>query len=187
MITRIIITFIIIITFQYSAQAEIKAFLFQRVEIDNNQNNLAVADIAKIVGNSAGIQKINDYIVDESVYEDGFIDKREILKLIKGITNDVVFIYGNAVSIIKNHNDVINKMDTAAVCDLDESNFIVKRGDRINVIVKKNNINIELTGKALSDGRYGDEIKVRVNTFNGKQTRLIRAKVLNKEAIEVEI
>ncbi len=187
MVIRLIITFLIIVTFQYSAQAEIKAFLFQRVEIDNNQNNLAVSDIAKIEGGSPEIQKINNSIVEDIVYEDGFIDKREIFELIKGITNDVVFIYGNAVSIIKNNSGAIDDIDYAAENNSDESNFIVKRGDRINVIVKKNKINIELTGKALSDGRYGDEIKVRVNTFKGKQTRLIKAKILNKEAIEVEI
>ena len=187
MITRSIIAFLIIITFQYSAGAEIKAFLFQRVKIDNNQNNLAVSDIAKIEGSAPDIQKINNHIVNETVYEDGFIDKREMFKLIKSITSDIVFIYGNAVSIIKNSGVSIDKMDSDIFNSTDESNYIVKKGDRINVIVKKNKINIELTGKALSDGRQGDEIKVRVNTFNGKHTRLIKARVLNKEVIEVEI
>ena len=185
MITRISLIILTLIFSSIPASAEIKLILSSRYEIKNTGARVLLGDIAKIEGSTDACQKLNDLIIEPDIYIDGYIDRNEIIELVKSNIDDIFIIYGNAVRIVKN-NDAISA-DIRIINDIKDADYLVKKGDAANLILVRRGISIELYGKAMNDGKLGDIISVELKLMNSSRTKLVKGKVSARNQIEVDL
>ncbi|MBN1500947.1 MAG: flagella basal body P-ring formation protein FlgA [Spirochaetes bacterium] len=125
--------------------ADFKIFLYSQHKIKSDK--LYLKDVA-----SFSRKDIMETEIPLAVYEDGFVDKREIMDLVKSVTDETFFIYGSAVRILPDSqvNDVRNQ-------------FYVRRGDTVDILIKRKSISIEMIGKVLINARIGQKVNVEVD------------------------
>jgi hypothetical protein len=137
-----------------------------------------LSDIALVESNNSDIEKIRNINIEHEIFSDGYIDKKEILSIIKKYTEDNTIIYGNAVR-------VITKIQSAKTL-ADKNNVLLKKGNKVEIIVNNKGISLILKGIAVDEGRFNEEITVKVqNKF--ALTKLLKAKVIGKDLVEVNI
>lgn len=163
--------------FKHKAYCDIKLFLQSKV-ITNN-DSLMLKDVAVIEGNNFDIEKIKNIQIDKAIYSDGYIDKKEILSLLKNVTKDNINILGNAIRIISNDQHKNNSEN-----DTPES--VIKKGDSVNIVIKKNGILVILRGTAVNEGKIDEEIFVKLEKKTNT-SKLIKGKIRNKDLIEVNL
>ncbi|MBN2401249.1 MAG: flagella basal body P-ring formation protein FlgA [Spirochaetes bacterium] len=155
--------------------ADIKLILFPKITAENN---LLLGDIALIDSDRSDIKQIKKINIECEIYSDGYIDKKEILSILKSYTEESISIYGNAVRVINNSSNDIT------IVDHDE--LFLKKGDRVEVVVNNKGISLVLKGIAVNDGKLNDEITVRI-TNKLTMKKFIKAKIIGRERVEVNI
>lgn len=166
-----------IVFFKHTAYCDIKLFL--QSKIITNNDGLVLKDVAVVEGNNSDIEKIKNIQIDKTIYSDGYIDKKEILSLLKNNTEDTIFIFGNAIRILTNDPYKNNTEN-------DATESVIKKGDSVNIIIKKNGISVIVRGISLNEGKTDEEIFVKLekktNSF-----KFIKGKIKNKDLIEVNL
>ena len=159
-----------------SLYGDVKIYLFPK--INKIAGPVKLMDIARFEGLPVEFKKLGHIIIDRKIYSDGYIDRRELIKIIKERVDDTIFIYGNAVKIsfsrdiIKGHNDYNFKNE----------NYGVKSGDRVRLVVVNRGIRLVVSGTAMEDGSIGDTISVRL-----KNKKSIRGKIVNVRMLRTEL
>jgi len=150
--------------------ADIKIFLFHRIE--STEDNIALRNVAHVFGNSVSLDEIRGITISEELYSDGYIDRRELGELLRKKTNDSVYIIGNAVRIVRTDLDLeLRAEDTCA------GGVLVRKGEVVNLIVRKKGISIRLIGKAMEDRREGEEINVKMRSSRGRGSKIVKGRV----------
>ena len=155
--------------------AEIKIFLFPRIEIEDD--NIAIRDIAVIDGSSLSLDKIGKIEITKELYGDGYLDRKELGILLRKNIRDTVFIYGNAVRIFRRIEAKDNEEEIS-----DDGEIVVKAGERVSLIIKKKGITVELLGTVVEEGRQGEDIKVKLKDF-----RVVRGRLKKRRLVEVTL
>jgi hypothetical protein len=177
MLKRLIIIICSIIFLCFAAEsAEIRLFLQPKVTVEGN--NLLLSDIASIEGNNSDIEQIKNINIEREIFSDGYIDKKEITFLLKKYTEDNFIIYGNAVHVLTNLQ--IDKTP------LEQNDLILKKGDRVEIILNNKGVSLILKGIVVNEGRFNEEITVRIEN-KLTLTKLLKAKVIGKDLVEVNI
>jgi hypothetical protein len=179
-----ILFFIFILCFSLSLPESIycltRLYLYQSAVV--SQKDLILADIAYIDCDN-NTEKIREIIVPSAQYSDNYIDRNEISKLIKINSDEIFFIYGNAVHVQK-EADAVDLSDTDySTADEIKSEYIIKKGDNIRFLLKKNKLSIEVAAVALKDGRIDDEIEVRIKRTSGKNIKTVKGKIISKDQV----
>jgi flagella basal body P-ring formation protein FlgA len=87
--------------------------------------------------------------------------------------DDKVFVFGTGVKI--KHNKPIPKSSRSLIHPP-----LIKRGDMINLSIRKNGITIEVKGKAMSNGYERDEIK-----FKASSGKVLKGKIISEKEADV--
>jgi hypothetical protein len=176
MFNRLLIIISIFLLSFAAADAEIKLYLQPKVTVEGN--NLLLSDIASIESNNSNIEQIRNINIEHEIFSDGYIDKKEILSILKKYTEDNTIIFGNAVRVITN---TLSDKSLA-----DKNNLLLKKGNKVEIIINNKGISLILKGIAVDEGRFNEEITVKIqNKF--ALTKLLKAKVIGKDLVEVNI
>jgi hypothetical protein len=148
-------------------------------KVITNNDRLIIKDVAVVEGNNSDIEKIKNIQIDKDIYSDGYIDKKEILLLLKNNTEDTIFIFGNAIRILT-HDQHINNSEN------DAPDSVIKKGDSVNIVIKKNGISVILRGIAVNEGKIDEEVVVKIEKKTNT-TKLVKGKIKNRDLIEVNL
>jgi flagella basal body P-ring formation protein FlgA len=140
----------ILFSFNVNALSYTRIYLMSDIEV--NKENVTVSDICKMEGEN--INLISEMIISPELYSDDIIDNKELYDFLSAKINDKLFIFGSGVKIKKNNNIEIEQART----------ILIKKGEMIGLLIKKNGITIEMKGRALSSGAENDEIDIRLST-----------------------
>ncbi|HSR10403.1 MAG TPA: flagellar basal body P-ring formation chaperone FlgA [Thermodesulfobacteriota bacterium] len=88
---------------------------------------------------------------------------------------DVKDAAGKRTTLAVNHQETLRK-------SMLETPPIVKKGDRVNLIIEKNNFQITAAGEVREEGREGDRVRV-MNTSSRKE---VSGKVLDAKTVQVD-
>ena len=168
------ITVLLLLFIGEGAAADVRLFL--KPAVTTEQATLYLRDIARIDGSASIKSRIQDILIPESLFRDGYIDRKEIGILIRNQTDEVVLIFGSAVRIYENGRS----SETAIFTEDKSSIYSIRSGDRITVVVKKHGISVKAVGTALEDGRLGEFIKVKL-----KNTGICRGIVSGRREVKV--
>lgn len=141
--------FFIILCFNIEASAYTRIYLLS--DIDLEKENLVVSDICKMEGDN--INLISNVVIPSSIYSDGLIESAELMNLLSRKLDGKLFIFGTGVQVRKK---AVN-FEAGKVI-----NVLVKKGQVIGILVRKNGVSIEMKGKALADGAENDEIEIKL-------------------------
>jgi hypothetical protein len=158
-----------LLVFERAAPAETNIYLVSRVE---TAGPVTLGDIARVDGGRNAVALRRTPIAAE-LYSDGFVDRGELEKLLAGSAPEALFIYGNAVKVLR-----VQKTDAEDAKD-EGGGLLVNRGDTVGVSVRNRGIVIRITGSAMEDGKKGDEITIRV-----RGNRTLRGKIIDKRVVE---
>jgi hypothetical protein len=139
---------------------------------------LLLGDIARIEADEATAETLGALPVDDSLHSDGYIDSREVraLLLSRGISYHVG-IFGTACRVSAPADILHKKTDEPA-----PGEAVVKSGDRVDVILRKNGIMIQAPGTALDEGRLGEGVFIRT-----KNSRRVRGVITGRSTVEVNL
>jgi hypothetical protein len=181
MIKRTFLAAAVLFLFMNTVYAEIKIFLHPRSVA---ASNLILGDIASIEADQLISDNIKNITIEQSLYSDGYIDKKEIALLLKQYTNDNFSIYGNAVRVTNDlQDDLYNTAD-----QYDPAVILLRKGDRVNIIIKRNGISLMLKGTAIDDGKINDEIAVKLDNKAGALHRAtVKGRIKSKDRVEIDI
>lgn len=140
-------------------------------DVTVNKEDVKVSDISKVEGESADI--ILDMIIPTELYIDKIIDNKRLYDFLNSNIDDKVFVFGTGVKI--KHNRPSIKSGRGLV-----NPPLIKRGDMINLSIRKNGITIEVRGKALSNGYARDEVKFKLSS--GK---VLKGKIISDKEADV--
>lgn len=157
------------------AAGETRLFLNPSV---TSGGGLLLGDVARIEADDATAEALNALPVDSALYADGFIDSREVrtLLLSRGIALHVG-IFGTACRVNAPREGTPKKSD-----DPDPGETVVKSGDRVDVMVRKNGIMIQAPGTAIDEGKLGDRVFIRT-----KNSRRVRGVITGRSTVEVDL
>ncbi|MFH0976337.1 MAG: flagella basal body P-ring formation protein FlgA [Spirochaetota bacterium] len=175
MFKRIIQVLVSICFISSALNAEIKLYLKPAFTLVSD--NTLLSDIAAIEGNYSEIEKIKSVSIGTELYSDGYVDRKEILSLLK-YTEENISIYGNAVRVIS------SPQTEKAISS--QNDFLVKKGDRVEIIVLNKGISLMLRGIVLNEGRMNEEILVRPDRSRSV-SRQLKGKVKGKDRVEVKL
>jgi hypothetical protein len=116
---------------------------------------LELRDVARIEVKDADRESVGSMVIDARLYDDGYIDRRELLDLVKSGFGGTVSIHGGGVAVTR---------DAAAGQRAAAGTVQVRKGDRIRYAVVRGRVKIEIGGVAMGDGMEGDEVQVKLNT-----------------------
>jgi hypothetical protein len=134
--------------------------------------SLTVGDICRVEAKPGLYEKIASVKIPASIYEDGYVDRMEVKRLLNNEGNETLLIYGSAV-----------RVRSAGVRDPKHlREWLVRKGDEVFVRVTGAYIELELKGTALESGNKGDVIPVRVRT-----KKRLEGKVTEKGKVEKEL
>jgi len=151
--------------------AEINVYIHSSAEL--KKEGMRVSDIAS-VDCSAESAAIRDVEISGAMYSDGYVDRAELLQLLKKHTDERINIYGSAARIFPasgEGRDDGKKTETA-----------VKNGSQVKFTAMKNGIRIELTGTAMRDGAVGDVIPVKL-----RKNKTASGKITEDRKVELEL
>ncbi len=149
--------------------AEVNIYLFPRV--DRGRNPLTLSDMGKIDGDTeaAGAASIP---VNDALFADGYVDRRELIDLVRANVEGRVNIYGSGVKVNVVEKDSVRE----------EPRIVVRKGNSVRFQVVNSRIHVEQTGTALQDGAVGEEIPVKL-----KGSAVSRGRILNERVVELAL
>jgi hypothetical protein len=172
-LSLILFIFVLLVS---SANGEIRLILKSKATA--NGTNLYLSDIASLEGNNSEIEQIRNLFIMPEIYSDGYIDKKEIFILLKNHTSANCIIYGNAVRVVS-----VESQDKIVSV---QSDFLLKKGDRIEVTINNKGISLILKGIAVNEGKFNNEIIVKIDNKSAF-SKLIKGKITGKDTVEVNI
>lgn len=166
---RIFVIIAVVFLLNINATAALRIYLLpsaQEVKV------MTLFSIARFDGLESEINQIANIQIDESVFNDGYIDRKELYKFIRSKTKNPFLIYGSSVKI--NKKNILN----------DNTNYVllIKRNTLVNVTVKNNGIKVITKGISLSKGYLNKKIKIKLDS--GK---LVSAIVKSKKEVFIEL
>ncbi len=174
------IKYIILLMLLFSAAslyADLKLYIVPKV---NKREFLRIGDIARIDTMPAYKDeaiRLSKIVINSNLYDDGFVDRKEIADILKKHTDHLYFIYGSASRILENRPEERSPRDIEK-----KGIFLIKKGDPIKLILIKKGIRIEVHGTAASDGERGRIIPVIING-----NKRINGKVTDKKSVEIDL
>lgn len=156
--------------------ADIRLYLYPRIE--KGDEVLSVQDIGGIDCDTASDQ-IKAIEIDSTLYSDGYLDKKEIMSLIKSKTDEPVIIYGNAVRIFPKGGYL------AAQNDTDVKKITVSTGQRISLRIIKKGVTLEVPGTVISIND-GKDVTVRLERKSGG-SKLVKCVLAENGYAEVNL
>ncbi len=148
--------------------AEVNLYLYPRVEYSSG--SIAMSDIANVETDTQSAGRIEGIRIDESFFADGYLDRKEIMEILKDSFEGTINIYGSGVRVVKAEGN-------AAVGEGD-SRIVVKKGALVRFQVVNSGIRVELTGTAMRDGAVGDEIPVKLRGSAVSRGRIVNERVV---------
>lgn len=133
--------------------AEVSIYTVPRYRMQGDV--LELRDVARIEVRDADRESVGSMVIDPCLYEDGFIDRRELLDLVKSGFSGTVYVHGGGVALSR---------DGAGTQREAADQMQVRKGDRIRYSVVRGRVKVEIGGVAMGDGLEGDEVQVRLNT-----------------------
>ena len=158
--------------------AEVSLYMIPKIVFGSAE--VRVGDIARIEGSSSIVRKVENIVVEKRYYQDGYIDRSELLSSIKGELNTSVYIYGSASRVLK--EGVGEKPSIGSFSGVHTGEPAVKNGDSVRVLIRKNGITVEIAGTASGSGSTGDMIQVHF-----KNRRRIMGKITGRRLVEVNL
>lgn len=173
---RIIFILISVLLFNSRAFCAIQLILHQSVNL--LEENIYLRDIASLNNYGNENQDIQNLEIPAGLYADGFIDRKEVISSLRKNTNNIFFIYGNAVRVKRNsESEAMNKFDSSG-------EIKIRKGDKINFIIKKNGIYLEISATAMNDGKINDEIFVKPEKNTGYGLKTVKGIIRSKDCVE---
>ncbi len=159
-----------------SLKADVKLYIIPRAY--KGPGELLVRDIARIEGDRRVVEIVGREVILKSHYSDGFVDRSELYRVVRGITGGLISIYGSASRI----SDGSEPGEKEISGSNEPEPELVKKGDRVKVILTRKKMRIEVHGKAGGGGSRGDEIEVRL-----RNNRIVRGKITGRGRVEREL
>ena len=110
--------------------------------------------------------------VDDALYADGYIDRRELVELVRPHVDGRVNVYGSGVRVSMAENGAVKE----------EPRIVVRKGSPVRFQVVNSIIRVEQSGTALQDGAVGDEIQVKL-----KGSAVSRGRIVNERVVELTL
>jgi hypothetical protein len=139
------------------ASARVSIYLIPEVVIENK--TIIISDVAIIEGDHD--KKIGDMFIPQLLYKDCIIDRQELNIFLASASGQAYTIFGNGVKV--RFKEIEQQYFSAMK---EEKSVIIKKGELVELVVRKKGIVIEMSGRSLQNGTEDDEISVRLN--NGK-------------------
>jgi hypothetical protein len=149
--------------------ADVTLYLYPRVAA---APEIPLSQIASIEGDAETVARIKDVRVDEHLFFDGYLDRKELTELLAGKKVGKIHIIGSGVRIIRGANDAAGRRFDMAV----------KKGDTVRFQVVNSSIRIEIFGIAMQNGVPGDVIPVKL-----KGSKVVNGKVLNERTVGLDL
>ncbi len=165
-VAAILFFLVLLATEAYSARLYLISNYRGKAEI------LTVRDICRVESRPDLYEKIASVEIPSNIYEDGYVDRMELKRLLKMENGEPLLIYGSAVRV-----KGTGVRDPKRLRD-----WLVKKGDEVFVRVTSNFIELELKGMALDNGNRGDVIPVEVRT-----KKRLKGKVTKRGRVEKEL
>jgi hypothetical protein len=144
--------------------------LYLMSDVTVKTEDVKVSDVCKVEGDNA--EMILDMVIPAELYIDKIIDNKRLYDFLNSKVDEKVLVFGTGVRI--KHNFVPKKIRDK------EKPQLVKRGDVLTLLVRKNGITIEVKGKALKNGSEKDEINFKLSS--GK---VIKGKIVSEKEADV--
>ncbi|HPV43762.1 MAG TPA: flagella basal body P-ring formation protein FlgA [Spirochaetota bacterium] len=152
-----------------ASYADVSIYLFPRV--DRGRSPLSVSDLGTIDGD-AEAAAVRSLAVDDALYADGYIDRRELVELVRPHVDGRVNVYGSGVRVSMAENGAVKE----------EPRIVVRKGSPVRFQVVNSIIRVEQSGTALQDGAVGDEIQVKL-----KGSAVSRGRIVNERVVELTL
>ncbi len=152
-----------------ASYADVSIYLFPRV--DRGRSPLSVSDLGTIDGD-AEAAAVRSLAVDDALYADGYIDRRELVELVRPHVDGRVNVYGSGVRVSMAENGAVKE----------EPRIVVHKGSPVRFQVVNSIIRVEQSGTALQDGAVGDEIQVKL-----KGSAVSRGRIVNERVVELTL
>ncbi len=166
---RLTAILILLIAMTGIAHADISLYLYPRV---NYSAKLFFSHIGLIEGAPETVERVKGLQIDESFITGGYLQKSDIMKILKENIAEKINIYGSGVRIMKQEANAAAPLSRATV----------KKGDSVRFQVINSLVRIEIKGTAMKDGAPGEVIPVKL-----KGSRTASGKVLNERIVELEL
>jgi len=159
---------ILLLIFFFGSDGFSSTRIYLMSDVTVNKEDVRVSDICKVEGDNAAV--ISDMIIPPELYIDKIIDRKELFDFLNSSLNEKVFVFGTGVKIKHNFKSRQNPTKPP----------LIKRGDTITLSIRKNNIIIEVKGKALRNGDEREEVDFKL--LSGK---VIRGKIISEKEADV--
>ena len=150
--------------------ADVNIYLYSRA--DAKPGGLVLSDVALIDGDADAAELVRGIPVDDSLRSDGYLDRKEIIELVKSKVAGRITVYGGGVRVARTEGG--GPSSTAAVA--------VKKGSAVRFQVVNSSVRVEVAGTALKDGNPGDAIPVKLA---GRKT--VTGTIINEKTVELEL
>ena len=118
-------------------------------------DTLEIRDIARIEVKDIDRGTVGSTCIDGTLFKDGYIDRREILVMMREKFGNTVQVFGGGVAIVGNPDK--NEKDTAL-------SVAVKKGDKVRFSLVRGPVSVEVAGTAMGNGIEGEVIPVKLST-----------------------
>ncbi|HEY1407029.1 MAG TPA: flagella basal body P-ring formation protein FlgA [Spirochaetota bacterium] len=158
------------------AFAELKVFLYPRYA--TNEKTVNLSEVAWIEGEGDDAVKARRTEISVKSFRGGFLDRREITRVLREKGLDDFQIIGNAVRIVPldTTGDELDKLALHAV----------KKGDAVKLLVRSGKIILETNGVASADALPGDVIAVEIEKGKNKK-KTVKGTVHEEHTVEVKL
>jgi len=161
---------ILAISVPMAAMGQIKIYLLPEVTL--SKNVVTLGDIAKIDGLEPS--KSSELILLKDMYKDSMVDRQEINDFLSEKLSENYSVFGNGVKIEFN-------LPEKKIIEPDKV-LLIKKGQSVDLVVRKGPIVIELTGKALKNGYENEDVEIRV-----KNGRVVKGKAVREGRVSAEL
>jgi hypothetical protein len=166
---RILFALILVLASAGTCFAEINIYLYSRVSANRD---LVLSDAALVEGDEETAGIVRSIPVDDSLLSDGYLDRKEIMELVKSRAGGRINVYGTGVRVIRQEGE--GPSTSTAV--------LVKKGAPVRFQVVNSNVRIEMAGIALRDGNQGDLIPVKLA---GRKSAA--GKIVDEKTVELNL
>lgn len=166
----LIITFLLVFL-PLRVFADVKLFLYSKAIV--KAEGLLLKDLARIEGKRDVIKNIYNIKINEKLYQDRYVDSNELYKILKTNLKCNLYVFGNSVHILNDKTELTKNNNKPSIVR-------IKKGDTVNVIIKRKGISIEVIGESLVDAKVGDSVMVDLN-----QNKKLRGTLKSDKIVEV--
>ncbi len=166
---RLAAILILLVGMAGAARADISLYLYPRV---NCQEKLFVSHICMIEGDPETVERVKGLQIDDALISNGYLDKQDIIKLLKENISERINIYGSGVRIIKQDGNAAASVKKTTI----------RKGDIVRFQVANSLIRVEIQGIAMKDGALGEVIPVRL-----RGSKTASGKILSERIVELEL